>query len=165
MKTNIYFNVLIGALLVSFLGMGFDFAISGSLMLNNLFWSIFSNALIIVLLGYYISNSRFSGRKLVAVIFLIYYGVGHFNILIEALIFNVTDQAQTLYELFRGLIITLIASPLLAYLFTNRAEVVKPIEFEERSLFSWISKVLLGDFLYLIFYLTAGFILQAVYPE
>ena len=94
----------------------------------------------------------------------IYFIIGHLNILIEAYIFNVTDRVVTLKELLRGLIITLIFSSIIVYIFDKWEGKSTSLKFQPRSILSWIWRVLLGVFLYLIFYISAGMILQSVYP-
>jgi hypothetical protein len=48
--------------------------------MNSLLWGILSNFLVALLLGYYIYNSTIAGLKLGVSVFLIYFLIGHFNI-------------------------------------------------------------------------------------
>ena len=65
---------------------------------------LLSNLLIVSFFYLLIKKTTLSGYKLMGYLFCIYFIIGHFNILIEAYIFNVTDQAQSLREMLRGLI-------------------------------------------------------------
>jgi len=97
-------------------------------------------------------------------VFLIYFFIGHFNILIEAYIFNVTDREQTLFEIFRGFLAAAIFCPLYVYVLRNR-NTLAPINFMPRSLFGWLWRILVGNFIYLVFYIIAGLILSITLPE
>ncbi len=153
------------ALLLTALYFLSDLALSTTSNLAHYGWLILSNSLIIITLGYYITHSCLKGPRLALTAFIIYYGIGHFSILIEALIFNVTDKTETINGMLQGLLIALIISPILVYLLDKWKSQQEIINFKRRSVFSWTWRVILGDLLYFIFYATAGFTLQAIYPE
>jgi len=128
-------------------------------------WLTISNALIIIILGYYIFQSILTGLSKAIATFLIYYIIGHFNILIEALIFDVTDSTQTINALAVGLFIALIISPAFILVLGQWKKQKEKIEYKSRSIFRWFWRILSGVLLYPIIYVIAGLILQTIYPE
>ena len=128
-------------------------------------WSIVSTIFIVIILGFYVSYSSLRGLKLTLSVFFIYYIIGHFIILIEAYIFNVTDRAETAKEMLQGLFIVSIFAPLFVLILNKWEGSSEVLQFKERSVFSWIWRGVLGIFIYLIFYIGAGMILQATYPD
>lgn len=132
-----------------------------SIDIESVFWGILSDFLVVVVLGFYIIKSTLRGLKLTVSIFLIYFVIGHFNILYEAYIFNVTGRLDTLYKMFEGLIIAAI----FATIFDKWKEESTFLTLKKRSIFSWVWRIFLGIILYLFCYLLAGMILQLNYPE
>lgn len=128
-------------------------------------WLTISDTLIIFILGYYIVHSTQTGLRITTSTFLIYYIIGHFNILIEALIFEVTDRIQTIHAMAVGLLIAVVISPAFVLLLDQWNEQKEKIEFKRRSVYNWIWRILIGVLFYVIIYVIAGFSLQAVYPE
>jgi len=123
MKTNLWIKTALGTLLLTVIYTFLNIFFSASEVTQGtqaLLWGTCANFLIALLLGYYILNSTLSGIKLSLSVFLIYFLIGHFNILIEAYIFNVTDREQTLFELLRGLLATAIFSPLYIFIFRKK---------------------------------------------
>lgn len=166
MKTNFYLKLVLGTLILSILTIAshFMFTTAGAIDLNSTVWTIISNFLVILILGFYLSHSTFKGLKLAFSVFVIYYLIGHFNLLIEAYIFNVTDRSETLKDMLQGIFIGLFLSPALVYLFNKWSSESTQLTFERRSVVSWSWRIVSGVFIYLVFYLTAGIILYALYP-
>lgn len=166
MKTNYYLKLVSGTIILSVLyfSYGLMFASGTAINSGQILWGLISNILVLIMLGFYVSFSTLRGLKLALSIFVIYYIIGHFSILVEAYIFNVTDRVVTFKEMLRGLIIALIFSPIFVYIFDKWVGQSASLKFEYRSIFSWVWRVFLGIFLYLIFYLSTGMVLQAVYP-
>ncbi|REE83766.1 hypothetical protein BX611_1061 [Lutibacter oceani] len=166
MKSN-YLKVLLGTLIMFFLytiyrlitGTEVSFNTSGVLL------GLFSSLLIVILLSYYIFHSSFKGIKLVFAVFIIHYVIGCFNILIESYIFNVTNRVQTLQEMLQGFFVSVFFAPIFVWLLGKWNDESAKLKFEKRAVFSWIWRSALGIFLYLIFYLGAGMVLQMSYPE
>jgi len=103
--------------------------------------------------------------KLVFILFTIYFLTAQFNILIEAYIFNVTDRTETVSQIIFGFIHSLIIAPLFVIIFDRwKGENNEP-QFQKRSLWGWIWRVLVSILIYLFLYLLAGFTLQATYPQ
>jgi hypothetical protein len=127
-------------------------------------WSFLANYLIAIILGFIILNSFYQGIKLTLIIFTIYFFIGDFNILIEAFIFNVTNREETTFQILQGLLIIAVFSPFYTYMFKERETIEIPI-FKPRTFISWTWRVILGNILYLIFYITAGMILTIIYPK
>ncbi|WKK67508.1 hypothetical protein [Lutimonas zeaxanthinifaciens] len=166
MKLNYYIKLLLASLIITAL-----YFVSNALFFSDTslsaasIWGVLSNLLIVLLLGLYVSHSSLRGLKLVLAVFSIYYIIGHFNLLIEAYIFNVTDRAETTKEMFQGLFVVAVFSPLLVLLLNKWEGSPETLQFKKRSVFSWIWRIALGMFVYLVFYLAAGMILQASYPD
>lgn len=165
MKTNFLRSSALGALVLTALTILFDFAIGRSLNSSLLGWMLLSNTLVSAILGLTIKNNILYGWKLALSVFLTYFLIGHFSLLIEAYIFNVTERQQTLMIILQGFIIALISSPILVLLFGKWKGRETKLDFAPRSGLSWLWRVIVGDLIYVFLYLLAGFILYAVYPQ
>ncbi|MDN3642933.1 hypothetical protein QWY87_09495 [Lutimonas halocynthiae] len=166
MKLHYYLKLLVASIIIPVLYFIFDALFLSDTTLDSLnLWAVVSNVFIVILLGFYVSNSSLRGMKLALSVFFIYYIIGHFNILIEAYIFNVTDRAETTKEILQGLFIASIFAPLFVLLLNKWEGSSEALQFKKRSVFSWIWRGALGIFIYLIFYIGAGMILQATYPD
>lgn len=165
MDPKFYLKSLLGALLLCFLSWLGNQLIGHSETSSINGWNVLANFLIALVIGFYIIHSSSRAWKLTGIVFITFFIIGYFNILIEAMIFNVTDRSQTLKELLVGFLSVAIFSPLYVYLHDRWEGQSKSLEFVKRSPFSWIWRILLSDFLYFIFYAIAGFTLQAVYPQ
>ena len=164
MKTNLWVKSALGALLLTVIYALLNLIFNETQDMNSHLWGIFSNFLVALLLGYYIYNSTLTGLKLIVSVFLIYFLIGHLNILIEAYIFNVTDREQTLFEIVKGFLATAIFCPLYVFLLRKHSVPI-PINFAPRSFFGWLWRIFVGNFLYLVFYISAGLILSISLPE
>lgn len=167
MKTNYYYlKLLLATLILPLLYFLYDLILKSPTTSNSMdiLWGFVSNILVVITLGFYVSYSTLRRFKLALAVFLIYYIIGHFNILIEAYIFNVTGRVETSKKMLQGLIIVSLFSLIFVYIFDKWDGQSKSLKFQHRVAFSWVWRVFLGTFLYLIFYFTAGLILQAVYP-
>ena len=165
MKLHYYIKLLVASVTIPVLYFVFDALFLSDTTLDSLnLWAIVSNVLIVILLGFYVSYSSLRGLRLVLSVFFIYYIIGHFNLLIEAYIFNVTDRAETTKEMLQGLFIASIFAPLFVLLLNKWEGSPESLLFKGRSVFSWIWRSVLGIFIYLMFYIVAGMILQATYP-
>lgn len=165
MNTKLILKSALTAVIWILLDLVYSLITGSTVNITRYAWSVFPNFLILITLGYYIINSTLNGMKLALASFAIFYGIGYFNILNEALIFNVTNRNETIDLLLKGIFIVLIICPLFIYLLNNNIFKTINQEFKSRSVFSWIWRIVLCDILYLIFYITAGMILQKVYPE
>ncbi len=167
MKLRTLVTALVGAALLTIIYWSSDLLLNlpQGQIIN--FWSFIANFLITVVLGYYILNSNSSLVRTSINVFLIYFIIGHFNLLIEAYIFNITDRAASLREIFRGLFIALIFSPIYTYILyipgNQKREAVS--SFVPRSFINWFWRILLGDSIYLFLYIGAGLILSISSPE
>jgi hypothetical protein len=165
MKTHFLISTALGALVLTLVTLFFDLIFGRDVTANYLGWMFFSNLLISFVLGIIIKTNTYSGWKLTVFLFLIYFVIGHFNLLIEAYIFSVTDRDQTLLIILQGFLITLLSSPMLVYVFGRWQGKVSRVELVPRSGFSWLWRTLVGDLLYVFLYLLAGFVLYSVYPQ
>ena len=164
MKTNLFLKSLIGAALLSIIFLLTNLALGLPLSLTSILWGIVANYLVALVLGYLIIYSIYQGLKLYLIVFLVYFIIGHFNLLIEAYIFNVTNRQETGMEIIRGFIVSLVFAPTFCYLFPKNPN-PEPRNFAKRSLLSWAWRIVTGNILYLFLYLLAGFILITVYPQ
>ena len=164
MKTTLFVKSIFGALLLTVLYMLFNMLLGQTLAFANLFWGMLPNYMVALLLGYYIMSSSLGGIRLSISVFLIYFLIGHFNILIEAYIFNVSSRQETALEIIRGFFISVTFAPLYVYIF--RTKIVKEaMIFSKRSLIGWFWRILVADILYLLLYIIAGLVLTIVYPQ
>ena len=128
--------------------------------------ALLSNLLVCLVLGYYIRFTNKSFWQLSFSVFLIYYLIGHFNLYVEAYIFNVTSRSETLFDNWIGLFISAIISPILVLLFMqNEGSATNKRKFRTRNIFQWIWRILVSDIIYLVFYVSAGLILSIALPE
>lgn len=165
MKSNLLVKSLLGAVIMSFLTLAFTEITGGSHNIRYYLWSIPANFLVTLALGYYIVNSRYGGLKLCAHVFTIFYVIGFFNIMIEALIFNVSDRPETINALIGGFFLTLSFTPLYVYILGKWKHRSVQINFQPRSLFTWGWKITAVVLLYFILYIAAGLTLATAYPE
>lgn len=164
MKQKPFLPILLGAAILSFL----YWIINSLLGIQNYFehylFTLLSNLLVCLVIFLLIASSVLPRKSLVLYLFVVYFIIGHFNILIEAYIFDVTDREQTLVEILRGLLVSLLFSPIAVFIY-EKGSVYRPLKFKKRSLFSWAWRIGLTNFIYLVFYSVAGLILVNVYPQ
>lgn len=165
MKSNFFTSLVTGTLVITLISLGVEMAFGGQFSGRYLGWLLLSNALIVSILGLIIRNSSLTGIKLSLLIFSIYFLIGHFNLLIEAYLFEVTNAKDTALIAIQGLVITLLSSPLLVLFFGKWSGDEEELVFPSRTKASWTWRIVLGDLLYVFFYLLAGFILYSVYPQ
>ena len=165
MKLNFLTSTIAGTLALSLLTIIIEMAFGKDFTAPYLGWLVLASALVVTILGIIIRNSVWHGLRLSLFVFLILFLIGHFNLLIEAYIFDVTDGRITLLKIIQGFLITLIFSPLLVYLFGKWTGDSLQLHFPTRSLMGWTWRIVAGDFLYVFCYLLAGMILYALYPK
>jgi len=165
MKNNFFITALLGTLILSFVSFIIELPFGISWNTSYIFWMLLSNLMIVLLIGLLVRNNVQSGWKLALNIFLITFIIGNINILIEAYIFNVTDRSDTFLLMVKGLLLAIISSPLMVYLFGKWK--AKPIKlfFKPKSILQWTWRIVASDLLYLFFYLLAGFVLVNIYPQ
>ena len=128
--------------------------------------SFLANLLVCSVLGYYVRHTNKSFWPLTIAVFLIYYLIGHFNLYVEAYIFNVTTRPETLLQNWVGLVISAIISPVLVLLFRQKDIIPGQIsKFRSRNVFQWTWRILISDIIYLVFYISAGLLLSLALPE
>ncbi len=167
MKQNFFIKIVLGTIIMTMISIFFNqvFTQAGSIEWNKIPWYVLSHFMVVLALGVYVTYSTINGFKLILSVFAIYFIIGQLNLLIEAYIFNVTDRSRTIEELFHGLFVAFFFAPIFVYMFSKSDVKSTSSNFISRSVLGWVWKAFLGVFLYLIFYLGAGMILQAVYPE
>ena len=164
MKSIFFKRAVEGALILTLLSILLDICVGDPFRSSALFYIIVSNLLVALVLGIVIVKSSFKSTKLAFIVFLIFFMIGHFNILIEALIFNVTDRTETTWQIIRGFIIAALFAPLYTWRMSDAQENLT-ISIGTHSFFGWTWRIVAGNILYLLFYLTAGMILYTTYPE
>lgn len=165
MKTNFFTSTLLGILALFIVSTLIALSSGTNWNASHLPWMLLSNAMIVLVTGLLITNNTQRGWKLALTVFMITFIIGHFNILIEAYIFNVTDRSQTIGMIMQNLVLTLITSPLLVFIFGKWQGSGTKLLLKSRSSLQWIWRIVLGDLLYLFLYLLAGFVLYTVYPQ
>ncbi len=166
MQSKFHTKVLLGSLALSLLNIIVQFIFTFGQVIDSytILLQFLSNFLVVLVLGFYVSHSSLKGLKLALSVFTVYFLIGHFNLLVEAYVFNVADRSETLTELLQGFFLTLLFAPILVFLFTKWEGKSTLLRYKNRHVFGWTWRIFLGIFLYLVFYLTAGIILQATYP-
>ena len=122
LTANVYTKAVIGALILTLLHGLTNLTFDQKEEFDPYVWGVLSNFLVALILGYYIVHSSYVRFKLMAAVFLIYFLIGHFNLLIEAYIFNVTDRVQSAFEILRGFLVTLVFCPIYVYLFKDKVK-------------------------------------------
>ncbi len=133
--------------------------------LHHFTLSLFATFLIVIVLATYVSNSTQSGVSLFAFAFTIYCAIGNINLHIEALIFGITDQAETLQITFTGILRALIETLIVVIVFGKATPKAPMTNVVKRRVFAWIGRIMAGCLIYFFIYLTAGIVLVTVYPE
>ncbi|MDN5212424.1 hypothetical protein QQ020_10220 [Fulvivirgaceae bacterium BMA12] len=166
MKTNDIIKITVIALLITFTAFGIDGIKQDIKALSHYSWQFLSNLLIVVVLYLYTIKSSYSNKLLWFSLWGILFIIGHFNILVEALIFNITSRNQTFTALMRGFFSSGILSYLLYhFLGRDKENQQESVAFARRSTWQWVVKVLLGNIIYFLFYFAAGMTLSLVYPQ
>lgn len=165
MNTKLILKSGLTAVVLTLLYLTISLIFGSTIKIAHYGWELLSNFLILVTLGYYITHANINGIKLALSAFVIFYGIGNFNILNEALLFNVTDRRETINIIIKGFFVALIIAPFFVYYLDKWTPKSKDFKLKSRSILSWIWRIVLCDILYLFFYIIAGLILQKVYPE
>lgn len=164
MKALHFLHIFMGALLLSIVSFFLTVIMGLPNSLSGLVWSILPNFLITTLLVFYLLNSTLNGIKAVISVAAIYFVIGSLNLLIEAYIFNVTDWEMTNKDLLQSFISTLLYASFLVWLCRKSLKIEIQQNPIERSSLRWVGHSMMGIFLYIVFYLSAGLILHASYP-
>jgi len=164
MKQKTISSILLGTLIITFL-FGLVNLTMGLQEKLQLSWqNLLSSLLISITIAFLIRKSKLSRPWLAGSIFFTYFIIGHFNILIEAYLFDVTSRALTLKELFRGFIVVTLFAPLAVLIYPREAP-IDQVGYQNRSVLGWGWRIMVGDFLYFFLYGLAGFTLTSVYPQ
>ncbi len=155
---------IIASLALTLLFALLDFIFGLKVSPESYLWGLLVNVFISIVIGTLIRNSTWSGFRLALSIFIVYFVIGHFSILIEAYVFDVTSRTRTLQEMTRGFLVALAFAPICTALFKPKAA-ARRLHFKNRNWFQWLWRILAGDLLYLFMYSMAGFILVTVYPQ
>ena len=165
MKRSYITSVLIATLVVTMLSLSLDYFFGTALTPNYILWAIVSNLLTILVLGTIVKYSVYHSFRLTFHLFLVMFLIGQFNLLIEAYIFNVTDRWHTTALLIQGFIFCVLSASALVLIFGKWNAPGYTLRFDKRRMTSWFWRLVLGDLLYIFFYLLAGFVLYSVYPQ
>ncbi|MGB5394732.1 MAG: hypothetical protein WBN16_10825 [Lutimonas sp.] len=164
MKASFYFQTVFGAVLLLLLQFSTSLLIGNLHGFENVFWLFLSDLMVVFLLCLVAINNRYDSYKLIAIIFMIFFGVGSFNILIEAYIFNVTDQTETLQQILLNAFEMAIFSIFFIKFIVKKSD-SQSISFERRKFGSWLWRIFSGNILYLFLYILAGMILYLSMPR
>ena len=165
MKSNFFTSTLSGILVLIIVSTLLALPSGVNWNMTHLPLILLSHAMIVILTGILIKNNTQTGWKLALTVFTITFIIGHFNLLIEAYIFNVTDRNQTTDMIMKSLVLTLVTSPLLVIIFGKWKGSGTKLVLKSRSSLQWAWRIVVGDLLYLFLYLLAGFVLYTVYPQ
>ena len=162
---SLFIKSLAGALILSVLTLLLNELLGKPHLVNYYLWSLPANFLLSLVLGYYIIHSGYNRMLLCTMVFMIFFTIGFLNIMIEAWVFNVSDRAETANTIFGGLLLTLLFSPLIVFLFGKWKSSPRLLKLVPHSVFQWVWKISTTTLLYFVLYITAGIILSTVYPE
>jgi len=165
MKPKLFIKIGFTVAVVTFLNFLVDIAMGSVSGLSFYLWQLVYNSLIFILFGYYIISSNLSGRSLILSVFTIYFLIGNLNLIVEAIIFNLVSFETVLIALPRDIIMTLFISSALVYVMGKWESKTEIIEYQSRTALGWVWRIVVGDILYLFFYIAAGITLMTLYPE
>jgi hypothetical protein len=158
-------QTILAAIGITFLYFLLQLSSDNNLKVETLHWNFLSNLLIAGVLGFYAIHSGHYSYKLLIRTFIIFYVIGYFNIIIEALIFGVFDRSDSIESMLIGIPYSFMASAILIWIFGRFKKNAKPLpSFEYRKRVNWIGKILLANFIYIFFYLIAGMLIDRVTP-
>lgn len=134
-------------------------------IISTLKWNFLANFLIAIVLGFYITHSRYSSYRLFLATCAIFFIIGNFNIAIEAIIFNVLERSIMVKSMLVGIPYTFIGSFVLVWIFRgfSNEQILFP-DFTRRKGASWILRILTANFLYIFFYIVAGVLIDNLTP-
>jgi len=164
MNKQFWTRSFIAAAVLLIVDLAFSPTQSNGYSLENTFWDTISNLMISVTMNLVVIYSGKSGFKLVLSLWLISFGTGSFNILIEAWIFNVTNTIETALALLKGIVKFGVMALALTYLYPYSNSQLNQTEIKRRSIPQWLWRIGVGIMLYLFVYIAAGIVLQASLP-
>lgn len=165
MKPQRFFQALLATISVTFLSYALQL-LSGQVMdISVILWNLLANFLVVSVLGFYAISSTFPTRQLILATGTIFYIIGNFNIIIEAVIFGVVDSSYMLRTVLFGVPYSFMAGFLVVWIFKGLNG--KPqflLDFDPRKKSSWMGRVLGANFIYIFFYVIAGMLIQHYTP-
>ncbi len=165
MKTKYFFQVLLVALAMTILYFLLDLLFGQISPQALLLWNFVANILIAGVLAFYVMHSGFQSRKLWLATFAIFYIIGSFNLVIEGFIFGVVDSAMLIKSMLFGIPYTLIGSYIVIRIFKRQDQPPVSLQsFLPRKVFGWVWRVLAANFLYVVFYIIAGTLVEIYTP-
>lgn len=163
MKTQMIATV-VGGLVLTLLHIATGIALGpppGPSMPGNILgWLVAANVLIAGTLAWYARRSAWTGWKLATALFVVSYGIGSFNGLIEAKVFGFFGAGELEALLLQSLVPALLFAPVMVWL-TGRWRVAgsPPAAPPRRSAASWIVRFAACAVAYLLLYFAAGMII------
>jgi hypothetical protein len=128
-----------------------------------LWWALLANLLIAATLAWFARSAAWAGWRLAVALFIVAFGIGHANSLIEAYVFGFFPRPGEVQALFASAFVTTaLFAPLMVWL-TGRwreagtAQVPPP----RHSAINWTARFAAGAVAYLVLYFAAGMI---IYP-
>ncbi len=139
-------------LIIGFFSLGEAFAGIG--------WIAVSNLLVVLVLTWSVVNSRTYGLRLVWPIILMFFGIYTFNVHVETLFFHITvPQRELVGMMVRGLLLSLIFSPILLILMDKVKQPVAPLDIPKKhplSVVTYLWRIIFCMIAYVIIYFIAG---------
>ena len=130
-----------------------------------LLYILLANLLIVGVLACYILNSSYHSYRLLLATFTIYYVIGSFNIIIEAVLFGVVEMSFFFQSMLFSVPYMLVGSFFTILIFNRWTTGAKPTQrLLSRKPLNWVGKVLIANFMYIFFYLAAGILVQNLTP-
>lgn len=157
-------SITIGAVILTVLFWFANTLLGIQTLSTTYLWSLVSSLLTCMVFSLLIKRTSLQTKPAILFVFTTYFIIGHLNILVEAYIFDVSSRAETFRELFRGLLVAAIFSPIAFFLYQEKRS-FRLLSFKRRSWIGWAWRILLANVTYLFLYSFAGFILVSVYPQ
>ena len=117
MKSNQIIQIILVAFALTFLTFLLSLISDRDFSTTYYLWDLLANLLISAVIGYYVVHSFYYSIKLWLATFAIFYVIGNFNIVIEALIFNVIDRDQSINILLMGIPYAMAGSFIMTWIF------------------------------------------------
>lgn len=164
---KLFRNTILGSILLTILYWLFTAIIADSFNFSGLsLLNFISNGLIAFILGVIIVYNRFEGLKISIIVFLCFLLSGQFNILVEALIFDVSKTNETIIQMVIGFLTIITFSPIYVFMYGKNLDKKENYNNQnDWTYLNWSFRILSGNFLYVFIYLLAGFVLAISYPK
>ncbi|MCR9253186.1 MAG: hypothetical protein NXI20_22425 [bacterium] len=165
MKPQHLIQAFLAAIVITLLLFLFELASGNTLSNHEFIWNLLANFFIVCVLSLYVTQSRYHSIRLLLSTTAIFYVIGTFNIIVEALLFKVVSLSYFMKSMLFGLPYALVVSVIVIWVFGRWKGGNESTQgFLPRKVGSWVGKILIANFIYIFFYLIAGVLIQNSTP-